>query len=91
MSNTDDAAYLASSLGLLESALRDIDSLSKQARRGNRVLQEGLDATPLERILLECEYILEQEEKGNDEEGFLKKTAGALTKLTAAADTAERT
>ena len=88
MSNTDDAAYLASSLGLLESALRDIDSLSKQACRGNRVLQEGLDATPLERILLECEYILEQEEKGNDEEGFLKKTAGALTKLTAAADTA---
>ena len=81
----------ASSMELLEEALTEILELSREAQANNPLLSEGLELTPFERVILERDFLIEQEAAGEGEAegpGFLEKTTAAVEKLKAAAEQA---
>ncbi len=79
----------ASSMELLEEALAEILELSREAQANNPLLSEGLELTPFQRVILERDFLVEQDDKasGGQEEGpaFLEKTTAAVEKLRDAA------
>ena len=78
----------ASSMELLYEALQEIYLLSREANRRNPLLAEGLDITPFQRIILERDFLIEQEESGNKGPNFLQRTTDAVEKLKSAAEKA---
>jgi hypothetical protein len=77
---------------LLHEALQEIYWLSKEAQRRNPLLGEGLELTPFQRVVLERDFLVEQDKKkpagGNKGPSFLEKTTDAIEKLKAAAEKA---
>ena len=78
----------ASSMELLSEALQEIYSLSKEAHRKNPLLGEGLELTPFQRVVLERDFLVEQDQPAEKSSSFLDRTTDAVEKLKLAAEKA---